>query len=487
MTSQACSVSGSNHDEDEDVHPLSEIMCNCELCYARLCTATRHLTEDDSMYNPDLFDYFPYPTNPKLLPNYCLHGYNMPFSYAYGDSAALPTNKLRFLGGLRPDSLYPMFPSPEWFYSSKIAAHLPHDYNIPALSTSLQLYLSKESVIHLRLSAYVVLERSGTAFRLINYRNNSAIALSENGQYGYVYHINCRGLINIHHEKLSFTFDRDRQALLRTEKPSFVKKENEYYRLTKHHWTQCRPISIDYFDRDRTPEILKKSRSEKPNEESKLLDLVNSSIIQKVAGGLTSDARIEQRVNGDVTLSWVHGEQLNSLVVSPLTGGLSLSTKNLEIIATPKNEVYIVFADFFAHVGPHQMTVSSGAITNLANGAKGHPCILKLVNNRTDSQNLPQYCPYMNHPQSSSNRHNRRENSAANGGSIQNTQRSETPTVARCDTAEREELARKSCLGSNCDNGSYSSDTSSPAKTTKNLRGDKKARLSQELTLSTDT
>ena len=61
------------------------------------------------------------------------------------------------------------------------------------------------------------------------------------------------------------------------------------------------------------------------------------------------DARIEQRVNGDVSLSWIHGEQLNSLVVSPLTGGFSLSTRNLEIIATPKNEIYISFADFFVH------------------------------------------------------------------------------------------------------------------------------------------
>lgn len=213
----------------------------------------------------------------------------MPFSNAYGDAATLPMSKIHF-SGLSPDSPYPMFSSPEWSYNSKLVEHLPRegDYNINALSTSPQLYLSKESVIHLRLSAYVVLERSGTAFRLINYRNNSALALSENGQYGYVYHINCRGLINIHHEKLSITFDRDRQALLRTEKPSFVKKENEYYRLTKHHWVQCRPVSIDYFDRDRTPEILKKSRSEKPNEESKLLDLVNSSIIQKAGGGLTS-------------------------------------------------------------------------------------------------------------------------------------------------------------------------------------------------------
>ncbi len=61
------------------------------------------------------------------------------------------------------------------------------------------------------------------------------------------------------------------------------------------------------------------------------------------------DARIEQRLNGDVTLSWLHGERINSLVVSPLTGSVSLSTRNLEIIATPKNDIYISFADFFVH------------------------------------------------------------------------------------------------------------------------------------------
>lgn len=113
------------------------------------------------------------------------------------------------------------------------------------------------------------------------------------------------------------------------------------------------------------------------------------------------------------------------------------------------------------------MTVSSGAITNHASGAKGHPCILKLVNSHADTQNLPQYCPYMNGPQSGSGKHNRRENSAIKGGYVQNTQRSETPAFARCGTTDLDDLARKSSLGSNCDNGSQSSDTSPPAKTTK--------------------
>lgn len=61
------------------------------------------------------------------------------------------------------------------------------------------------------------------------------------------------------------------------------------------------------------------------------------------------EARIEQRLNGDVTLSWLHGDRINALVVSPLTGSVSLSTRNLEIIATPKNDIYISFADFFVH------------------------------------------------------------------------------------------------------------------------------------------
>lgn len=63
------------------------------------------------------------------------------------------------------------------------------------------------------------------------------------------------------------------------------------------------------------------------------------------------DAKIEQKVNGDVVLSWFYEDRANSLIVSPLSGSFSLSTKNLEIMATPKADIYIAFADFFVHVG----------------------------------------------------------------------------------------------------------------------------------------
>nr|VZI48670.1 unnamed protein product [Spirometra erinaceieuropaei] len=290
-------------------------------------------------------------------------------------------------------------PTPEWLQRYKMASHMAceGDFWMTAMSPSPQLYLSKDSVLHLRISAYVALERSGTAFRLINYRNNSALALSENGEYGFAYHYNCRGLINMHHEKLSITFDKDRQILLRTEKPSFVKKENEYYRLTSHHWTQCRPVLMDFFDRDKTPEILKKSGPDKANDEAKLTDLINSSVMQKDAGVLTRDARIETRLNGDVTLSWMYGETINSLMVSPLTGGVSLSARNLEIIATAKNDIYIAFADFFVHTRSQQMTVSSGAISSRGAYSKSHPCLLKLTSTTPENQmsDIRQFCSYM--------------------------------------------------------------------------------------------
>lgn len=287
MTTRAFSNSSNIH--EEDVHPLSEIMCNCELCYARLCASTRQFTEDDSMYNLDPLDNFPFPNGSKMMSTFVPYGYDLTGSSVCGDASTVDLNKITFQGGMGSETAFPMYPPSEWQYCSKVLEQVPceGDFSLAALSSP-QLYLSKESVIHLRLSAYVVLERSGTAYRLINYRNNSALALSENCQYGYVYHFNCRGLINIHHEKLSITFDKERQILLRTEKPSFVKNENEYYRLTMHHWAQCRPVSMDFFDRDRTPDILKKSGLDKVNEEPKLLDLVNSSVIQKDASGLTS-------------------------------------------------------------------------------------------------------------------------------------------------------------------------------------------------------
>ncbi|KAL5971125.1 hypothetical protein TSMEX_001131 [Taenia solium] len=478
MTTRAFSNSSNAH--EEDVHPLSEIMCNCELCYARLCASTRQFTEDDSMYNLDPLDNFPFLNSSKTMSTYVPYGYDLTGSSVCGDASTAALSKMTFQGGMGSETAFPMYPPSEWQYCSKVLEQAPceGDFSLVALSSP-QLYLSKESVIHLRLSAYVVLERSGTAYRLINYRNNSALALSENCQYGYVYHFNCRGLINIHHEKLSITFDKERQILLRTEKPSFVKNENEYYRLTMHHWAQCRPVSMDFFDRDRTPDILKKSGLDKVNEEPKLLDLVNSSIIQKDASGLTiylGDARIEQRLNGDVSLSWMHGEQVNSLVVSPLTGGLSLSTRHLEIIATPKNEIYISFADFFVHVESQQMTVSSGAISGRPNYGRGHPCLLKLVNSHADSQNLPQYCPYMNQSQSSPTHsaskhgsHGRHEGNNPNPGNCKiiastNAPQAETLATTLCNAMDTEELARKPSCGSNC---AKASDTSPPPKATK--------------------
>ncbi len=51
---------------------------------------------------------------------------------------------------------------------------------------------------------------------------------------------------------------------------------------------------MDFFDRDRTPEILKKSGPDcsgvgaKAGDEAKLMDIINSSVMQKDANGLTS-------------------------------------------------------------------------------------------------------------------------------------------------------------------------------------------------------
>lgn len=277
---------------EEDVQPLSEIMCNCELCYARLCVSARQNIEDDSAYGIDQADNFHIPAYNKPSMPYmsCASVWaGAPMCGDINSQSNFPISRSAYQM-LGAESFLPMYPTQEWPLRSQMVGQMPcdADFGMTIMSPSPQLYLSKESVLHLRLSAYVALERSGTAFRLMNYRNNSALALSENGEYGYAYHYNCRGLINMHHEKLSITFDKDRQILLRMEKPSFVKKENEYYRLTSHHWTQCRPVSMDFFDRDRTPEILKKSGPDKSTDEAKLMDLINSSVMQKDANGLTS-------------------------------------------------------------------------------------------------------------------------------------------------------------------------------------------------------
>lgn len=50
-------------------------------------------------------------------------------------------------------------------------------------------------------------------------------------------------------------------------------------------------------------------------------------------------------------MNWFYEDRANCLIVSPLAGSFSLSTKNLEIITTPKNDIYISFVDFFIQVG----------------------------------------------------------------------------------------------------------------------------------------
>ncbi|VDN99814.1 unnamed protein product [Rodentolepis nana] len=445
MPSQTSPVSRSNQDEDNVTQPLSKIMCNCELCYARLSSSTRQATEEDTINYPDLFDPFHYSSN--LMPNYLQFDYIIPFTPAYGDTDVV------FPKNLKESST----PEVLQIEDDAIATAGPH------------LYLSKESIIHLKLSTYVVLERSENAVRLINYRNNSALALSENGKYGFIYHFNCRGLINIHHEKLAITFNKDRQILLRSTKPSFVKKENEFYRLTKRHWIQCRPVEMDAFEQDRTPEILEKSGLEKSEQKSKLLNIINSSTMKKTPGGLMiqlGNSRLEHSLNGDVSLSWMYGEQLFSLTVSPLTGGLSLSARNLEISITAKNDIYITFADFFAYTSSRQMTVSTGALTSRLYGTKQHPCVLKLVTNNLDDRDLPQYCQHASQTHNVSNKH--RGNGRFKNRKYKNTHQKETPTVAQSDITETEDLNPQTMSESSCEHDPQSSEKSSFSQTTEN-------------------
>ncbi|TPP66887.1 hypothetical protein FGIG_03384 [Fasciola gigantica] len=396
---------------EEEFHSLADVTCNCELCHARLYVSTKQSIEDDCSSLLDQSDAFHLLPSPKsvtpnspsynvsvLYPWACqmpLYADMTPFSCnAYGKCVCPPGTKVLTDSAPTPNSMYDLS------YRSAIGP-LPFEQELDSgnAANAPQVYISKDCVLHIRLSTYVSFERSVSAYRLINYRNNSALALNESGEYGYAYHYNCRGLINMHHGKLSITFDKDRQVLLRSEKPSFVKKEMEFYRLTSHHWTACRPVSMDTFDRDRTPEILKKTGVEKSVDDAKLRELVNSSAVHKEGCGLViylGDAKIEQKVNGDVVLSWFYEDRANSLIVSPLSGSFSLSTKNLEIMATPKADIYIAFADFFVHVGSQQMTVSSGAVAGRCNYAKSHPCLLKLNSTTVDSQtvDMRQYCAY---------------------------------------------------------------------------------------------
>lgn len=347
---------------EEEFQSLTDITCNCELCQARLYVSAKHNLDDRCPCILDQSDGFHLlPSSKSVTPSPQHYGmsavypwtYSMPF---YSELTPYGCNGFGKCccpvgGKMNPDGTFLATPTLE-------AACRPSGLDLEPDGAGVcnvpQVYISKDCVLHVRLSNYVSFERSVSAYRLINYRNNSALALNESGEYGYAYHYNCRGLINMHHGKLSITFDKDRQVLLRSEKPSFVKKEMEFYRLTSHHWTACRPVSMDTFDRDRTPEILKKVGVEKSVDEAKLRELVNSSIIHKEGCSLMiciGEAKIEQKVNGDVVLSWFYEDRANSLIVSPLSGSFSLSTKNLEIMATPKADIYIAFADFFVHVG----------------------------------------------------------------------------------------------------------------------------------------
>ncbi|CAL8092282.1 unnamed protein product [Calicophoron daubneyi] len=394
---------------EEEFHSLSEITCNCELCRARLCVASKQAIDEDCPCLLDQNDGFHLLPSPKsITPN--PSNYGMPIMYpwacqmpfyadvtpfncnAYGKCVCPTGGKIMPDGASFTNSMYDLS-------CRSTMGPLTFEQEVDVTNAAPQVYISKDCVLHIRLSTYVSFERSVSAYRLINYRNNSALALNESGEYGYAYHYNCRGLINMHHGKLSITFDKDRQVLLRSEKPSFVKKEMEFYRLTSHHWTACRPVSMDTFDRDRTPEILKKIGVEKSIDDAKLRELVSSSAVHKDGCGLViylGDAKIEQKVNGDVVLSWFYEDRANSLIVSPLSGSFSLSTKNLEIMATPKADIYIAFADFFVHVGSQQMTVSSGAVAGRCNFAKSHPCLLKLTSTSMENQgvDLRQYCAY---------------------------------------------------------------------------------------------
>ncbi|KAA3672455.1 uncharacterized protein DEA37_0010126 [Paragonimus westermani] len=396
---------------EEDIHSLADVTCNCELCHARLYVSTKQSNDNDCSCLLDQTDGFHLLPSPNSVTPNPPH-YPMPFIYPWACPAPFypdvtpivcgnhsrcicPTgNKLIPEGA---DFINPIYDMPCRPNIAPLTVEQESDAN--AVSTVPQAYISKDCVLHIRLSTYVSFERSVSAYRLINYRNNSALALSESGEYGYAYHYNCRGLINMHHGKLSITFDRDRQVLLRSEKPSFVKKEMEFYRLTSHHWTTCRPVSMDTFDRDRTPEILRKVGAEKSSDDAKLRELINSSAVHKDGCGLIiylGDAKIEQKVNGDVVLSWFYEDRTNSLIVSPVSGSFSLSTKNLEIMATPKADIYIAFTDFFVHVGSQQMTVSSGAVAGRCHFAKSHPCLLKLTSTSVEHQaaDLRQYCAY---------------------------------------------------------------------------------------------
>ncbi|VDQ06536.1 unnamed protein product [Trichobilharzia regenti] len=429
--------------QEQELHSVNDVTCDCELCHARLYVSVKQSIEDDYTPMIDQTDGFHLPPTPKSA-NLYSQNLNMPLMYPwicqmplYTDFMSLnchPYGKCPHPTGSKINSDNLSFPNSLCNNSWRCTfgpLSLECDLNTCTTPSAPQVYISKDCVLHIRLSNYVSFERSISAYRLINYRNNSALALNESGEYGYAYHYNCRGLINMHHGKLSITFDKDRQILLRNEKPSFVKKEMEFYRLTSHHWTACRPVSMDTFDRDRTPEILKKPGIEKSHDDAKLRELVNSSAVHKDGCGMIRDAKIEQKVNGDVVLSWFYEDRSNSLIVSPLSGSFSLSTKNLEIMATPKADIYISFTDFFVHVGSQHMTVSSGAVSGRCNFNKSHPCLLRLTTTSTENQGteIRQYCAYsqsinQNMPSNSSGRywcHSQSTNSTNTTGGITTT------------------------------------------------------------------
>ncbi|VEL35493.1 unnamed protein product [Protopolystoma xenopodis] len=393
---------------EEDYQAHSGITCSCVLCRARYYVSFGQGTEKGLTHMLEQLDYFHILNDQKQI-----FSYTFPFvpqlntSYPYGKKCFQEFPNQNFgcykrhgLSDRRSSAIEDnMFRGQQSLEINRMGlgeTTFDSNYRNEQNIASPKMWISKNSVLHIKLSSYVSLERSGTAYRLINYRNNSALALSLNGEYGFAYHYNCRGLVNLHHEKVSINFDKDRQVILRNEDTSFVKKEKEFYRLNSHHWTACRPVSMDSFDRDKTPDILRKASSERGVEEARLRELVEASAIYRDGGGLISDAKIEHKINGDVTVTWFCDGRANSLLVSPLTGGFSLSAKNLGITITPKAEVFIVFADFFVHVGSIQMLVSSGAVLSRIRNPKIHLCLLRLTSSSKDGQNndAKHFCAY---------------------------------------------------------------------------------------------
>lgn len=270
-------------------------LCQCELCQARVFVSMKNSVEEEFYHymnqQSQMGDGLQLPITgpschssyPVSYPSSLFAGH---FQYAYlGEISQMSCSAF---GQCQCHSNHDGITSDDMLLINHISHRLPNSPNsdpdflqngTKAPPIVPQLYASKDGIIHIRLSPYVALELSGAAYRLINYRNNSAVALSDNGEYGFVYHYNCRGVINMHHEKISIAFDKERQILLRRERSSFVKKENECYRLASRHWAACKPVSLESFDKDKTPDVLKKTNQRSSLDETKLRDALNSAVM----------------------------------------------------------------------------------------------------------------------------------------------------------------------------------------------------------------